>query len=146
MRYKLITEAGKKLAQLGARFRTNVGPMDPGKALGLFGPDVAFGVMAGVQTPGDLTDKLIAGTGSAVGGALGGVGLTGVIGVKNPGVKYALDFGGSLIGDNLGMAAADEVLRMKNGATPWEQQQAAYEMQLRDEIKRELLARNNYNS
>ena len=38
-----------------------------------FGPDAFFGVLAGAMTPGDLGDKLIAGTSTAAGGALGGV-------------------------------------------------------------------------
>ena len=33
-----------------------------------FGIDAAFGVMQGVMTPGDLREKLIAGTTTAVGG------------------------------------------------------------------------------
>ena len=36
-----------------------------------FGIDAAFGVMQGVMTPGDLREKLLAGTSTAVGGAVG---------------------------------------------------------------------------
>ena len=42
-------------------------------------PDIGFGVLAGVQTPGDLGDKLIAGGSQAMGGILGGVGAAGAV-------------------------------------------------------------------
>ena len=38
-------------------------------------PDLMFGGLAGVMTPGDLGDKLIAGSTQAIGGGLGGVAL-----------------------------------------------------------------------
>ena len=139
MKYKLVTEAGKKLMQLGNRFHNNMEPMTAGRAAGLFGPDVFFGVMAGAQTPGDMTDKLIAGTGSAVGGALGGVGLSGLIAPKSQALKYGLDFVGSIAGDNAGMAVADQVLKVKGGGvTPWEHQQISYERQLGEDIRRQV--------
>ena len=41
-----------------------------------------LGGLAAAQTPGDLGDKLIAGSTQALGGALGGVGLTAATGAK----------------------------------------------------------------
>jgi hypothetical protein len=139
MKYKLVTEAGKKLIQLGNRFKNNIEPLTPGRAAGLFGPDLFFGAMAGMQTPGDLTDKVIAGTGSAVGGVIGGVGLSGLIAPRNPAMKYGLDFIGSIAGDNAGLAVADQVLKVKGGGvTPWERQQIAYEQQLERDIRQQI--------
>ena len=36
-------------------------------------PDVGFGILEGAMTPGDLGDKILAGTGTAVGGVTGGI-------------------------------------------------------------------------
>ena len=42
-------------------------------------PDVGFGVLEGALTPGDLGDKIIAGTGTALGGVTGGVALKNLV-------------------------------------------------------------------
>ena len=62
-----------------------------------FGPDLFFGAMQGAMTPGDLGDKLIAGTTTAVGGAMGGVGAVSALPGKhktNPGMRMLAEFGG----------------------------------------------------
>ena len=57
-----------------------MGPADIALRLG---PDAMFGVMEGAMTPGDLGDKIIAGSGSAIGGAMGGLAL-GKLGGNSP--------------------------------------------------------------
>ena len=53
---------------LGKSLFKGMGPADIALRLG---PDAMFGVMEGAMTPGDLGDKIIAGSGSAIGGAMG---------------------------------------------------------------------------
>ena len=73
-------------------------------------PDVGFGVLEASMTPGDLGDKLIAGTGSALGGVSGGL-LLGKLGGNNHMLANALDLAGSIGGDFAGRAASEQVLR-----------------------------------
>ena len=99
-------------------------------------PDAMFGVLEGAMTPGDLGDKLIAGTGSAIGGGMGGLAL-GRLG--GPGAMgTVLDMAGSIGGDMLGREASSAILRGKDalmggqGLTPYEkmsEQQALAMMQ-----------------
>ena len=112
---------------------------------GTFGFDILFGAMSAAQTPGDIGDKLIAGGAQAIGGGLGGVGLTAAIGPQRLG-KYRLlsDMAGSVGGDFAGMAVGDNLMRGKDmlsggqGQTPWEkmstQQQEEYGKMLRQQI------------
>ena len=109
-------------------------------------PDIGFGVMAGMQTPGDLGDKLIAGGTQAAGGVLGGVALGGA--AKKIGMGGAIqnlaDMGGSVAGDFAGMAVGDNLSRGKDllmggrGQTAWErmgeQEQSAYAEELKGQI------------
>ena len=107
-------------------------------------PDVFFGGLAAVQTPGDLGDKLIAGSTQAIGGGLGGLtaarGLKKVMPKAGEGLLTAVDFGGSIAGDYAGMAAGDALMRGKDlvmggkGLNPYErmgnEQQEAYRQQI----------------
>lgn len=109
-------------------------------------PDIGFGVLAGVQTPGDIGDKIIAGTASAVGGSLGGIATAGALrGMRMPGAVQNLgDLAGSFAGDYAGMMVSDTVQRGKDrlmggqGLTAWErmgaEQQAQYAQQLENQI------------
>ena len=87
-------------------------------------PDAMFGVLEGTMTPGDLGDKIIAGSGAAIGGGLGGLAL-GKLGGNSP-LGMGLDMAGSIGGDMLGRMASDQVLRGKDaisggkGQTPYE--------------------------
>lgn len=145
---RLLAPAGKAVLKggqaLGKRTINNLGPLNAGTLTGMLAPDLIFGAMYGAATPGDLTDKLVAGTGSAVGGALGGVGLRGALGLKNPGLGFAVDMAGSLGGDVAGQAAADSVLRVKDklsgglGLSPWENAQLEQELALRKQIEAEV--------
>ena len=99
-------------------------------------PDAMFGVLEGAMTPGDIGDKVIAGTGSAIGGGMGGLAL-GRLG--GPGAMgTVLDMAGSIGGDMLGREASSAILRGKDalmggqGLTPYEkmsEQQALAMMQ-----------------
>ena len=109
-------------------------------------PDIGFGVLAGVQTPGDLGDKLIAGGTQAAGGILGGVGAAGAVRKMGGGqaIQNLADMGGSVAGDFAGMAVGDNLSRGKDlvmggkGQTAWErmgeQEQAAYAEELKGQI------------
>ena len=112
---------------------------------GTFGFDILFGGLAAAQTPGDIGDKLIAGGAQAIGGGLGGVGLTAAIGPQRLGkMRLLSDMGGSVAGDFAGMAVGDNLMRAKDamsggqGQTPWEkmsaQQQEEYGKMLRQQI------------
>ena len=108
-----------------------------------FGMDAAFGLYQGAMTPGDLGDKLIAGVGTGVGGAMGGVGLVSALGKhKNNAIaRMGAELGGNLVGDMGGQIVADEVLRAKGGGTtPWEKLQQEGDQQYRSEIERQMLA------
>ena len=108
--------------------------------------DAAFGGLAAFQTPGDLGDKLIAGTATFAGGGLTGRAAGGA--VRNMGGKPWLvntaDMIGSFGGDYLGMMAGDTIQRGKDrlmggeGLTAWErmgaEQQADYAQQLEQQI------------
>ena len=109
-------------------------------------PDVGFGILAGVQTPGDLGDKLVAGTASTLGGSLGGIATAGALrGMRMPGAVQNLgDLAGSVAGDYAGMMVGDTIQRAKDrlmggeGLTAWErmtsQQQGQYAQQLENQI------------
>ncbi|MDA7436466.1 hypothetical protein N8654_02150 [Synechococcus sp. AH-601-B19] len=112
-------------------------------------PDALFGVMAAAQTPGDIGDKLIAGTASTIGGGLGGLATSRVVGKLGggEGLQQMADFAGSIGGDFAGMYAGDMTQRGKDlvmggkGQTPWEkmgeQQQAEYAADLEQQILRQ---------
>ena len=109
-------------------------------------PDVGFGVLAAVQTPGDLGDKLIAGSTSALGGSIGGIATAGALrGMRMPNAVQNLgDLAGSFAGDYVGMMAGDTLQRGKDklmggqGLTAFErmgaEQQALYARQLEQQI------------
>ncbi len=142
---KLITEAGKRLLGLtknfGGRFASNIKQMPKAELAMNLAPDVMFGAMYGAMTPGDATDKLIAGLGSGIGGAAGGVGLRAGFGVKGPIKGFAVDLGGSVLGDMAGVSVADQVLRAKNGGmTPMETENMQYQQQLEAQIRQQILS------
>ena len=131
--------AGKALADY-----MGPGGVTPTNIATNFGPDIFFGAMQGAMTPGDLGDKLIAGTTTAVGGALGGVGAVSVLpGAKtNPGMRMLAEFGGGYGGDMMGQMVGDGLLRAKGGGTtPWEKLQQEGDQQYRQQLEREILAK-----
>jgi hypothetical protein len=134
--------AGQMLTSIPNRFATSGAmPKNLTEAAMTFGPDVFFGGMAAVNTPGDVGDKLIAGGMSAAGGALGGVGLRGAIGSQNMGINVMSEMIGGIGGDMLGQSTADSMMRLKGGGTtPYEKMAAEQQKQLEQDILRKYLS------
>ena len=102
-------------------------------------PDVGFGVMTGAMTPGDLGDKLIAGTTDAVigagmtGGLRGATGATGALGT-------AIEWGGGMASGFASYPVAEQLLRVKGGGkSPYDKLQEEQYKVLRAEVEREVL-------
>ena len=90
-----------------------------------FGIDAAFGVMQGVMTPGDLREKLIAGTTTAVGGGLGGLGTSAMLPGKlrtNAMIRQPVEVIGGIGGDMVGQMVGDQAQRLTSpdGKTAYE--------------------------
>ena len=144
----MLRFAGQALKNTGKFIMSNMGQSTGEIALRVV-PDVGFGIMAGMQTPGDLGDKLIAGGTQAAGGILGGVAAGGAVRKMGGGtaLQGLADMGGSVAGDFAGMAVGDNLSRGKDllmggkGQTAWErmgqQEQAAYAAQLEQDILRQ---------
>tara|TARA_R110002012_G_scaffold231581_1_gene404253 strand:+ start:1055 stop:1672 length:618 start_codon:yes stop_codon:yes gene_type:complete len=134
--------AGDALKNAGGFIAKNAGNTK-GEVAMRIAPDIFFGGMAGLQTPGDLGDKLIAGTTQAAGGALGGIVAGGAARRMGAGsaVQTMADMGGSVLGDYAGMYGGDAALRMKGGgSTPWEKVQQGADQDVRSEMERQILA------
>ena len=98
-------------------------------------PDVLFGGMAAVQTPGDIGDKILAGGTQLVGGGLGGLALArgaGAMGAGS-GLQTMADFAGSIGGDYAGMYAGDALQRAKDKLTGGEGLTAFERMSKKDQ-------------
>ena len=97
------------------------------------------------MTPGDLGDKVIAGTGSALGGVSGGL-LLGKLGGKSPMLTQALDMAGSIGGDFAGRAGADMIMRGKDklmggkGQNPYERLNEEQQQMLAENIRTQMLS------
>ena len=119
------------------------GGVNPGNLAANFAPDLVFGAMQGAMTPGDLGDKLIAGTTTAVGGALGGVGAVSIGGkrAQTGGGRMLAEFGGGMLGDMGGQMVGDSILRVKGGGTtPFEKVQQSADQEYRQQLERQILA------
>ena len=119
------------------------GGVTPGNIAMNFGPDLLFGGLAGAMTPGDLGDKLIAGTTTAVGGAMGGVGAVGMLGKhkNNPALRLMGEMGGGIAGDMVGQSVGDSILRVKGGGmTPYEREAMLADAEYRRQIEAELIS------
>ena len=148
--------AGQKLASAvasDALFKKGVGHAIFGnmtkQQVGMrLAPDLMFGGLAGVMTPGDLGDKLIAGSTQAIGGGLGGVALGRGAAKLGMGENAAFlaDMAGSIGGDFGGMAVGDTLMRGKDrlaggqGQTPYERMSAEQQAQLEEQIRNQALA------
>ena len=105
------------------------------------GPDALFGGMAALQTPGDLGDKLIAGTTQAAGSIGGGLALSKMPGIRGTAMEGLADMGGSIAGDFVGMYGGDALLRAKGGGmSPWEKMQMEGNEQMRQEMEQQIMA------
>lgn len=108
-------------------------------------PDVGFGVLEGALTPGDLGDKVIAGSATALGGVTGGLAL-GKLGMGNPVATQMLDLAGSVGGDFAGRAVGDQVQRGKDslmggkGQTAYERMGDEQFEAMKAEASRQVLA------
>jgi len=147
---QLIRKAGDALG-LGGRLRAAI-TGDAAKKIDMldlaqtFGFDILFGGLAAAQTPGDLGDKLIAGTTQAIGGGLGGVGLTAAIGPQRLGkARLVTDMLGSVGGDFAGMAVGDNAMRLKDaigggkGQTPYERMSQEQQEELASALREQIL-------
>tara|TARA_B100000073_G_scaffold201105_1_gene166501 strand:+ start:204 stop:866 length:663 start_codon:yes stop_codon:yes gene_type:complete len=114
-----------------------------------FGLDAVFGGLAAAQTPGDLGDKLIAGTTVGLSGGLGGmIGTTGYGKLFNKGqmptglTRQMTEVGGALLGDTVGMSVSDNLQRMKGGGlTAWEREAQQSDELYRKQLEQEILAK-----
>ena len=134
--------AGGKLAALGSRFmNSGAVPRTLSQAADRFGLDVLMGGVYGAMTPGDLGDKLIAGSTSAVGGAVGGMALRGAWSpTSNLGIQMA-EVGGAIGGDIMANGVADGLLRVKGGgSTPYEKMAAEQQRELEQRILQQYLS------
>ena len=148
-----LTASGKGAAtkqavgKLGSTMAGRLGPIGFGSAEAttntalMFGPDLAFGALAGAMTPGDLGDKLIAGGMTGISGAVGGAGARSLYGGKNAAVQMGLELGGGVGGDMLGQGVADGLLRIKGGGTtPYEKMAADQQKELEQRILQQYLS------
>ena len=140
----MIGTIGKGLRFAGTALKGN---MKSGELVARLLPDAAFGVFAGAMTPGDPLDKIIAGSGQAIGGGLGGLALARA-GSKLPigqAGNFVLDMAGSFGGDYAGMYGADAIMKGKDlisggkGQTPWEKMGAEQQEQMRQEMQQQIL-------
>ena len=122
------------------------GTMNKGQIINRLAPDAFFGGIAALQTPGDIGDKLIAGTTSAVGGGLGGLAL-GRAGQRfGDTAGFMADMAGSIGGDMVGMSVGDGLQRGKDslmggtGQTAYERMSAEQQAQFAEQIRRQTLA------
>lgn len=113
----------------------------PGRGIaGSVLPDVGFGFMTGMMTPGDLGDKLIAGTTDAVIGAGLTGGARGLVGAR-PGSALGtlIEYGGGMGSGMLSMPVSDELLRIKGGGqSPYDKLQMEQYAGIREQVKQEL--------
>ena len=144
----MIRMAMNALKGTGKFLINNMGK-GPGEIAFRVVPDIGFGILAATQTPGDLTDKLIAGGSQAAGGILGGVGTVGGLrkmGLENRALLDLADMAGSVGGDFAGMAIGDNLMRGKDlamggsGQTAWERMGAQEQAIFAEQLKQQLLA------
>ena len=119
------------------------GKITAGSLAGRFAPDAFFGVLAASQTPGDMGDKIIAGTTSALGGGLGGAGVTTLTGGR---LGQFGEFAGGFGGDYLGMMVGDQLSRGKDllmggsGQTPYERMSEEQQRQFAAQLEQQILS------
>jgi hypothetical protein len=143
---RMATEALTDAAFKSGLGKAIFGDMSKGQIAGRLGPDAFFGGIAALQTPGDIGDKLIAGTGSALGGGIGGLAL-GRAGQRfGDTAGFLADAAGSIGGDYIGMSAGDSVMRAKDrlmggeGLSPYERMSAEQQAAFAEQIRQQTLA------
>lgn len=142
--------AGKLAKFLGRGFQSAPGAkVTAGDIANRLTLDALFGVVQGVNTPGDLGDKVVAGTMTTLGGGLGG----GVLSAALPGnlrfngtARQLAEVAGGIGGDMLGQSAGDQLMRAKSslqgtgGLTPWERLQIGEDQRRRHRMEQQVLA------
>lgn len=131
--------AGKALAQLFTNPATGAA-MSKGDILARLAPDLMFGGLEAVMTPGDIADKTIAGLSSAAGGSLGGLAL-GRLGGSNQALGYVLDMAGSIGGDMGGRMIGEGLQKGKDKLAGGKGQTAYERLSEEDRLKLEELIR-----
>ena len=129
-----VMKVGRSLSTDG--FAKNLGmPMTKQDIAMAVAPDLLFGGIAAATTEGDIVDKALAGTGSAAGGIVGGIGLRGVLGPKSGLGILGTEMVGGIMGDQAGYGIANNIIRAKNGGmTPAEKTAAELDGQYRQQI------------
>ena len=143
MNPKMLQSIGKFLKP---GFADAAGQVTKGSIAGRVAPDLLFGGMAAVQTPGDAFDKGAAFLGSSLGGIGGGALAT--AGTHKLGLNLGdmQEFVGGIGGDMIGMAASDAATRGKDkllggkGETAWERMGSQQQEQMRKEMEASILA------
>ena len=123
------------------------GDMDRGQLIGRLIPDAGMAALQGVMTPGDLGDKVIAGTTDFAASA--GLGLVAARPFQSmPNVAGGMDMLGSTVGAfAAGPALSDSLQRGKDkvmggqGLSAYERANLEYEEQIRAAIIQDLAAR-----
>ena len=116
----------------------------PGEMTARLSMDALGGLMAAAYTPGDLGDKLIAGTASTLGGAAGGLAL-GKLGAGNPMLGTALDFAGSIGGDMAASVLGEQVMKGKSALqgegfrSPYQKLSDEQQKQLAEAIRADVM-------
>jgi len=144
-----LGKLGSRMA--GSKIAAGIGqaiPKTMDDAALMIGPDILFGGLAGAMTPGDIGDKLIAGTSTAVGGAVGGIGVRGAMGgiapqmmASKPYMQMGAELVGGMGGDIAAQGVADNILRAKGGGTtPYEKMAADQQKELEQKILQQYLS------
>ena len=140
--------AGQGLANAafkGGLGKAIFGEMGKGQIAARLAPDLMFGGLAAATTPGDIGDKLIAGSASAVGGGLGGIALGRAAGRFGDTAGMMADMAGSIGGDYAGMMVGDTLQRGKDrvmggaGQTAYERMSAEQQAQFAEQIRQQTL-------
>ena len=117
----------------------------PGEIAMRVAPDLLFGGLEAAMTPGDLADKIIAGTSSATGGVTGGL-LLGKLAGKNQMLGTALDMAGSIGGDMIGRTGGDLAMKGRDllmggkGQNPYERLNEEQQQAMMAGMKSQVLA------
>jgi len=141
--------AGQGLANAafkGGLGKAIFGEMGKGQIAARLAPDLMFGGLAAATTPGDIGDRLIAGSASAVGGGLGGIALGRAAQRYGDTASMMADMAGSIGGDYAGMMVGDTLQRGKDrvmggaGQTAYERMSSEQQAQFADQIRRQTMA------
>ena len=115
----------------------------PGEMAARLSMDALGGLMAAAYTPGDLGDKIIAGTASTLGGATGGLALGKLGGPGLTGV--ALDLAGSIGGDMAASVLGEQVMKGKSALqgegfrSPYQKLSDEQQKQLAEAIRADVM-------